>query len=572
METHRDSPSTSATSSLPRNATTPCPFCGLSFKRLGSHLSRCKQRGGRDYSVYLSRQPVRDPRPKRAKCPKCLRFFRRLDTHLRVSASCRDVSITTAVRAETGSSSPGAHELSVSVPVPDPPRELPHLKLQRPLKLPKTAGEWVEADELLAAVAPAVISCRTAEEKNDVLVGMSYSILCERFDTRQQPRARKRLQGQLRQHNRALKRVTALKNSARQALRRAKRENASAEHIHSCAGQFLSLLREHSQLKRQTEGRVKETEARMARKECHSHFWRFAKSLLDNEKASSISPAFSPLEAHNFFTDQYSAQPHDYSSPVWMPSPPSPQHTMSSVVPVSQEELVAAIKRSRSASASSPLDQIPYQVFKKCSSLVPALLDLFNTILTEGVIPTSWKVAVFRLIGKSAASEDPHCPQNFRPIALTPAISKLLSGILKDRWLNHMVANVYLDPAVQKAFLPTIPGVTEHQCKLAAIISGARQSKRSLAVAWLDIENAYGSVHHSLIQFALRRYHAPPDFCNLLQSWYTDVAATISTAEWESPVIPLKIGVLQGDPLSVVIFLTWLHSQTCWTPGKILEL
>ena len=177
MEIHHDSPSMPATSSLPRNATTPCPFCGLSFKRLGSHLSRCKQRGSRDYSVYLSRQPARDPRPKRAKCPRCLHLFRCLDTHLRVSASCRDVSITTAVRAETGLSSPGAHELSVPVPVPDPPHELPHLKPQRPLKLPKTAGEWVEADELLAVVAPAVISCQTTEEKNDVLVGMSYSVL-----------------------------------------------------------------------------------------------------------------------------------------------------------------------------------------------------------------------------------------------------------------------------------------------------------------------------------------------------------------------------------------------------------
>ena len=99
--------------------------------------------------------------------------------------------------------------------------------------------------------------------------------------------------------------------------------------------------------------------------------------------------------------------------------------------PVTHEELIAANKRSRSASAPSPLDQIPYQVFKKCSSLVSALLDLFNTILTERVIPTSWKVAVFRLIGKSAASEDPHCPERFRPIALTPSVSKLLSGILK---------------------------------------------------------------------------------------------------------------------------------------------
>ena len=160
-------------------------------------------------------------------------------------------------------------------------------------------------------------------------------------------------------------------------------------------------------------------------------------------------------------------------------------------------------------------------MFKKCPSLVPALLDLFNTIITERAIPSNWKAAVFRLIGKSAAVEDSHSPSNFRAIALTPAISKLFSGILKDRWLEHMLSNGYLDPAVQKAFLPTIPGVIEHQCKLAAIINGAKQAKRSLAVAWLDIANAYGSVSHSLIQFALQRYHAPPEFCQLLKSWYT---------------------------------------------------
>ena len=119
-----------------------------------------------------------------------------------------------------------------------------------------------------------------------------------------------------------------------------------------------------------------------------------------------------------------------------------------------------------------------------------------------------------------------------------------------------MLDNGYLDPVVQKAFLPTIPGVTEHHSKLAAIINGVRQVKRSLAVAWLDIANVYGSVNHSLIQFALNRYHAPPDLCKLLYSWYNGLTATISTPDWVSPVIPLKIGVLQGHPLSVVIFLT----------------
>ena len=147
-----------------------------------------------------------------------------------------------------------------------------------------------------------------------------------------------------------------------------------------------------------------------------------------------------------------------------------------------------------------------------------------------------------------------------RLIALTPSISKLLSGILKERWLRHMRANKYLNPNLQKAFLPTIPGVTEHQAKLASIIKTAKRSKHSLAIAWLDIANAYGSVHHALIQFSLAHYHAPPEFCRLLQSWYTGLSATISSSEWSTPPVPLGIGVYQGDPLSIVIFLTVMNT------------
>lgn len=178
----------------------------------------------------------------------------------------------------------------------------------------------------------------------------------------------------------------------------------------------------------------------------------------------------------------------------------------------------------------------------------------------EGTIPSAWKAAAVKLIPKSSAEEDPSAPGNFRPIALTPAVSKLFTGILKDRWLRHMRTNGYLNSDLQKAFLPTIPGVAEHQAKLAAIIRAARRGKKSLAVAWLDIANAYGSVHHSLIQFSLRHYHAPPEFCALMQSMYTGLSATISTDEWCTAPVPLEIGVYQGDPLSVAIFLTVINT------------
>ena len=134
-----------------------------------------------------------------------------------------------------------------------------------------------------------------------------------------------------------------------------------------------------------------------------------------------------------------------------------------------------------------------------------------------------------------------------------------------------MRLNGYLDSDLQKAFLPTVPGVAEHQAKLAAVINSARRNKKALAVCWLDITNAYGSVHHSLIQFSLAHYHSPPEFCRLLQSWYTGLSATISTEEWSTNPVPLNIGVYQGDPLSVVIFLTIINtlSDTLLSRGDL---
>ena len=129
METHRDQSRVPAqTSSPPRNLIAPCPFCGLYFKRLGCHLPKCKERRDRTYSAYLSRPPPRDrePRPKRTECPKCHRSFRRLDTHLRVSAICRNLSAAATsdvhvVSGETDSSSPPAPAANAT----DGPHSLP---------------------------------------------------------------------------------------------------------------------------------------------------------------------------------------------------------------------------------------------------------------------------------------------------------------------------------------------------------------------------------------------------------------------------------------------------------------
>ena len=73
---------------------TACPFCEKSFRRLGNHLAYCKERQGRDFSAYLSKKTL-DKRctfSSKTSSPKCHRRFLRLDTHLKSSATCRNIT------------------------------------------------------------------------------------------------------------------------------------------------------------------------------------------------------------------------------------------------------------------------------------------------------------------------------------------------------------------------------------------------------------------------------------------------------------------------------------------------
>ena len=87
----------------------------------------------------------------------------------------------------------------------------------------------------------------------------------------------------------------------------------------------------------------------------------------------------------------------------------------------------------------------------------------------------------------------------------------------------------------------------------------ANKHQRSLTIAWLDLANAYGSVNHQLIKFALSHYHAPRELIALTSSLYYDQQAIITCQHWQTKAISLQVGVFQGDPFSVAIFNTVIN-------------
>ena len=419
--------------------------------------------------------------------------------------------------------------------------------------------EWEDANSYFAQVlVPQVLTETSPDTKNTRFSDGIYDFLASKYGTREQHPKGRRRQEKLAQ---ALNKARKQKNEARRDLRRARTIGVqSREEIMGLAKKFYELVRSHNRCKKLFQRVTGYRRVRDVRSECCENFWPFAKKLLEESPQADIQPQFSEEVAMQYFTKIHHAEPKAFVFPPWMPSPPPPTAEFN-CGEITMEEISVAVRKSKTKSAPCPLDGIPYVVFKRCPALLTALFNLFNTCWAQSVVPVQWKIASVKLLGKQAAGDDPSLPSNFRPIALTSCVGKLFTTILRNRWLAFMVTNRYLDRSVQKAFMPKTPGCIEHHLKLATVIRDARKKHKSLAVCWLDLANAYGSVHHSLISFSLQHYHAPPQFLQLIQAFYSNLSAIFTTSQWSTPPVPLMIGVYQGDPLSVVIFNTVINTM-----------
>ena len=88
-----------------------------------------------------------------------------------------------------------------------------------------------------------------------------------------------------------------------------------------------------------------------------------------------------------------------------------------------------------------------------------------------------------------------------------------------------MVNNKYIKTSSQKGFLFGVPGCIEHSFALVGALRKVRAEKRAIVMSWIDLANAYGSVKHNLIQFALNWYHVPEHIQGLIFDYYDKLCA-----------------------------------------------
>jgi hypothetical protein len=98
---------------------------------------------------------------------------------------------------------------------------------------------------------------------------------------------------------------------------------------------------------------------------------------------------------------------------------------------------------------------------------------------------------------------------------------------------SYLLANNFIEHEIQKGFTPHISGTFEHTPQMAYIINQSRIRQRSLVITLLDLNKAFGEVHHNLIQSVLGYHHIPQHIQLMIKSLYTNFI----TSDFNTPFV-----------------------------------
>ena len=424
----------------------------------------------------------------------------------------------------------------------------PDFVIKLPIKTPKAGDKSVWNDinvalEMHMEVNPVYKQGDLPSIKFSKLSAFIYSFFETEYGCKE-PKAKK--VNKMQDRNAEKKKLRRLKRELKREWKKNPENNCDLKKRFFKVTKLLNILRKQNVEAEKAADFQKQTNS--FRKNPH----KFAKNLFNSK--DNPTPKFASQEAYDFFSKTCcdSTRGMNYKHPPGLMIPEIPKFPFK-MDPPSDEEIKLSLKRKRNGAAPGP-NGIPYLVYKKLPILQYHLSLILQEMWPNFEMPQS-RYGITGLIHKSGSTD---IVSNYRPVTMTNTDGKILLSILAARSLSYMKSNGYFDLSVQKGFINDMAGCAEHTTMLSELLKNAKQNNRQITVCWTDLENAFGSLRHDLIQFALSWYHFPEDLRNFVHDYYEGLSIKIRTSMWTTEPVALLMGIFQGCPLSVQLFnIVW---------------
>ena len=281
------------------------------------------------------------------------------------------------------------------------------------------------------------------------------------------------------------------------------------------------------------------------------NFWGYAKKVF--RSGSSVLPSFDVVQDTTYLTNALKCvnRMEVFTIPSWIPKLKEPSIPFN-LSPPTYQEITRIIKLMKSSGSLCPLDQTSIICFKRYPYLRSFILNICTEILRSNTLLAQWTKADTILIHKKG---DPSLPENFRPITVEPVSLKIFTSLLPNRVFTYLINNQYIASHYQEGFMPGMSGTFEHIAEMSRIINHSRKQQRSVTITLIELKNAFGEVHHTLIQSVLRYHYIPDEINGIVQILHSDFHLSVITNDFHTKYIAVEKGVLQGDLFSLLILI-----------------
>ncbi|EAQ84182.1 hypothetical protein CHGG_10586 [Chaetomium globosum CBS 148.51] len=205
-------------------------------------------------------------------------------------------------------------------------------------------------------------------------------------------------------------------------------------------------------------------------------------------------------------------------------------------------------------------DLLPMGLLKACGAPLAEVLALLATRCLElGWFPSRFKRAKTVVLPKPGKAPPAYqTPGGYRPIALLPTLGKVIESVVARKVTQAAEVNGLLpdEQMGNRAHRSTELAVR----LVVAQVQEAWRQKGAASLLQLDISGAFDTVNHTRLLATLREMGFPRWLVLWTRDWLTGREATLLFDGKTAAPTAIRAGVLQGSPLSPVLFILYISS------------